>query len=73
MFSRITNRRIENFCLVFKNVAKTVHFHKKRQIAAPLKEDKKLWEEIICEFVDLEFVKICHEEVPCPYIRILVK
>ena len=72
MFSRIPNRRIEEFCLVFKNIAKTVHFHKERRFAAPLKENKKLWEEIICEFVDSEFVEICHEDVPCLLIRILV-
>ena len=44
------------------NFAKTVYL-KKRHVAAPLKENEIFLVKKIHEFVDSEFVKICHEQV----------
>ena len=41
----------------------TVYFHKKRHFEAPLKENKTFSVKKIRDFVDSEFVKICHEQV----------
>jgi hypothetical protein len=71
--SRISNLQNHEFFVVFfsnkveiKNVAKTVYFHKIKTLCSFFERqqdifgEKKLWTR---RFVDLEFVKICHEHL----------
>jgi len=78
MFSRIPILRIHDFfsqfffllnqdrIILLRSEMLLKYFHKKRHFPAPFKENKTFVLKKIREFVDLEFVKICHKQVTIP-------